>query len=316
MRLPRQQLMSFAVRSFVAPGGDAPGPFLREQVRVRLSPRFGRLPHPDAAVEAAVARSWDEFRRRSPRVFNASKFRLARWRARPGALELQCGVTDYRTYLGTCCSSLAPRLLADAPRADAFAFLSRKVGVAAVLETADAHVALIQRSRSVGMYQDLYDTPGGHPEPTHIQLTAEELATLELPGNEARREALETAARDELFRSVAAEVQEEVNVAPALLAAPLLLGVVLQTAACTPSFGADAMGGGGRAAALLTEVSVCLRAFYAAGPADKFESVRLELLPAAELLATDPAGMELTPSAQGSLALWRRWRQQQSEQKD
>ncbi|RLN13949.1 hypothetical protein BBJ28_00024317 [Nothophytophthora sp. Chile5] len=311
MRLPRQQLMSFAVRSFLAPGGDAPGPFAREQVRVRLSPRFDRLPHPDASVEAAVAQSWDEFQRRSPRVFNASKFRLARWRARPEALELQCGVTDYKTYLGTCCSSLAPRLLGDAPQGDAFAFLSRKVGVAAVLETADAHVALIKRSRSVGMYQDLYGTPGGHPEPAHIQLSAEELATLELPGNETRREALETAARDELFRSVVDEVHEEVNVAPELLAAPLLLGVVLQTAACTPSFAFHL-----KAACSAAE----LRALYAAGPADKFESVRLELLPAAELLATDPtplAELELTPSAQGSLTLWKRWRQQQqNEQAD
>lgn len=59
---------------------------------------------------------------------------------------------------------------------------------------------------------------------------------MEDEGNEDERRRLEVAARDEFFRSIVTEVHEEVNVAPLLQQPPTLLGVVLQTDACTPSF--------------------------------------------------------------------------------
>jgi hypothetical protein len=201
MKLPLRQLMSFQVRSFLpAPAGAAlaaasatpsspsvssagpaggeslRGPFAREQVRVRLSPRFNRRRHADAQLEASVDATWEAYRREAPRLFNASKFRLHQWRAARGlggdGLVMDWGLTDYKTYLGTCCAAIAPRLLRDGAvhaaddEAEIFAFLSRKVGVAAVVETSDAHVALIKRSAAVGLYQNLHDTPGGHPEPS------------------------------------------------------------------------------------------------------------------------------------------------------
>lgn len=57
-----------------------------------------------------------------------------------------------------------------------------------------------------------------------------------LSKNEAQRKEFEIAARDEFFQSIVNEVHEEINLAPADQSAPLLLGVVLQTAAWTPSF--------------------------------------------------------------------------------
>ncbi|KAE8913297.1 hypothetical protein PF005_g12287 [Phytophthora fragariae] len=305
MLLPLRRLMSFSVQSFESP-------LAVEQVRVCLSARFNRRVHTDAAVEQQAAQTWTELQRQSPRLFNASKFRLQALSDHHSQLQLDWGLTDYATYLGTCCSALAPRLLQDgrqSQQGDAFAFLSRKVGVAAVLETADAHVALIQRSKSVGLYQDLLDTPGGHPEPAHIQLTEDVLRTLEDEGHEDARRRLEDAARDEFFRSIATEVHEEVNVAPQLQQPPALLGVVLQTEACTPSFSFH----------IKTECSAGqLRELYRAGPADKFESVKLVLLPSESLLAEGSATLDelkLTPSAKGTLGLWKkhtlRARQQQ-----
>lgn len=198
MKLPLRQLMSFQVRSFLPAPAAAPaaatiptpppssslhagvfggellrGPFAREQVRVRLSARFNRRRHADAQLEASVDTTWEAYRREAPRVFNASKFRLHQWRAAASdGLVMDWGLTDYKTYLGTCCAAIAPRLLRDGAahatddEAETFAFLSRKVGVAAVVETSDAHVALIKRSAAVGLYQNLHDTPGGHPEPS------------------------------------------------------------------------------------------------------------------------------------------------------
>lgn len=48
---------------------------------------------------------------------------------------------------------------------------------------------------------------------------------------------MEKAAVDEFFQSIVTEVHEELNVAQSdLSASPLLLGVVYQGEACTPSF--------------------------------------------------------------------------------
>lgn len=263
-RLPR--LMLADTRSFL-PSAGHPGPFERREVRVALSSRFNRSPHAAEALEA----TWASYLRASPRLFNASKFRLATWRYQheaqgeaqgkgSGELELRWGLTDYKTYLGTCCSPQSEALLEAGEKVgDKFQFVSRKVGVAAVVETSDEHVALIKRSNSVGLYQDLHDTPGGHPEPSvrlflmlamvellacssfvccillqHIGLTWEVLDELE--GDEDKRRKMEEAARDELFHSIVNEVHEEVNIALEDLSEPLLLGVVLQSDACTPSF--------------------------------------------------------------------------------
>ncbi|KAG7387688.1 nudix (nucleoside diphosphate linked moiety X)-type motif 22 [Phytophthora pseudosyringae] len=300
------RLMSFSVRSFEAP-------LAADRVGVSLSSRFNRRAHPDPSVERQRTQSWEERKRETPRLFNATKFRLQGLAEdhHSRSLQLQWGLTDYASYLGTCCSALAPQLLADGERlhGDGLAFLSRKVGVAAVLETRDGQVALIQRSKSVGLYQDLYDTPGGHPEPSSIQLTEDVLKTLEDTSNELRRTQLEHAAKQEFFQSIVSEVHEEVNLAPQQQQPPMLLGVVLQTDACTPSFSFHV-----KAECSAQE----LRELYRAGPSDKFESVKLKLLSAESLLAegsTTLDELKLTPSAKGTLGLWQqhtlRARQQQ-----
>jgi hypothetical protein len=172
------RLMAFSLASFVAPTttASAPslttGPFPRSSVQIRLSRRFNRAtPHPDPLVEASIEQLWAAHKQRAPRLFNGTKFRLHDWRldADNSRLSLQCGLTDYKAYLGTCCSTLVTQLRRDGERlhaGDATAFLSRKVGVSGVVETRDQRVALIERSRSVGVYQQLFDTPGGHPEPS------------------------------------------------------------------------------------------------------------------------------------------------------
>lgn len=169
--------MGFRVVSFASSSSSpTASAFPRERVRVRLSPAFNRAPHADAALEASIDTAWSTRLRHHPQLFNASKFRLSDWQIHADArkdgsdrvLELAWGVTDYKTYLGTCCSpqSAQFRSAAAANGSDEWASLSRKVGVAAVVVTSDARVALIRRSHAVGVYPDLLDTPGGHPEPS------------------------------------------------------------------------------------------------------------------------------------------------------
>ncbi|KAG1694637.1 hypothetical protein DVH05_021138 [Phytophthora capsici] len=270
------------------------------KVTICLSSQFNRRVHPDPSIEQQKTQNWEQLKLQTPKLFNATKFRLEELTQdhHSGSVKLKWGLTDYASYLGTCCSSLAPQLLEDGERLqhDRFAFLSRKVGVAAALETSDGHVALIKRSKSVGLYQDLFDTPGGHPEPSNIQLTEDVLKTLE---DQGKRSQMEDAARQEFFQSIVNEVHEEVNLAPQQQHPPMLLGVVLQTDACTPSFSFH----------IKTECSAEeLKDLYRVGPLDKFESVKLELLSAESLLAegsTTLDELKLTPSAKGTLGLWK-----------
>lgn len=92
------------------------------------------------------------------------------------------------------------------------------------------------------------------------------------------------------------EVHEEINISPADLSAPLLLGVVLQTDACTPSFCTCLPQVGQHAQCHANEVYTAafymrttrsaeeVQALYHAGPMDKFESQQLDLLDAQVLL--------------------------------
>ncbi|TYZ65631.1 hypothetical protein PybrP1_006816, partial [[Pythium] brassicae (nom. inval.)] len=304
----RGLLMGFRVISFASssPNGSA---FPRERVRVHLSPTFNRTPHADAALEASIDAAWRARLSRHPQLFNASKFRLSDLRIRAGdgedghdrVLELAWGVTDYKTYLGTCCSPHSSQFRSEAADGAAkFASLSRKVGVAAVVLTSDARVALIRRSHAVGVYPNMLDTPGGHPEPSHIGLSAETLAGLETDVDGEQKRAMEDAAVREFFASIVNEVHEEINLPETDLTAPLLLGVVLQSDACTPSFSYFLR---------TTRSADEVMALYRAGPKDRFESSTLELIDAAQLLGDDNAAFmeHLTPSARGSLQLWKEY---------
>ncbi|RQM11883.1 hypothetical protein DD237_007227 [Peronospora effusa] len=290
----RRRLMSFSVCYFKTP-------LAMDQVIVSLSSCFNRLPHPDTRFEQLKMQTWDQLKRKTPRLFNASKFRLQQITLTPSdhhsLLTLHLGITDYASYVGMCCSSLTSQLVKDGEQlhGDRFAFLSRKVGVAAVVETVDGHVALIKRSKNVGLYQNMYDTPGGHPEPSNIQLTEDSLHMLK----DKKKTEMEKAARREFFQSIVHEVHEELNVAPELQQLPMLLGVVLQTDACTPSFSFH----------IKIKCSAHeLKELYKAGPMDKFESVELEFLTVENLLmegSTILEELQLTPSAKGTLEMWK-----------
>lgn len=127
------------------------------------------------------------------------------------------------------------------------------------------------------------------------------------PSVEDNASALEREVVREFFASIVNEVHEEINVAPADLSAPpLLLGVVLQAQACTPSFSESSCCLSKRMCRGIDEADArtnehCYEAFYlrtalsaaqvtalyCAGPADVFESSKLELVDAHALLASD-----------------------------
>jgi hypothetical protein len=163
--------MNFQIESFIAKGD----PFDLLHTRIQLSNQYNRSIHPNLQVEKQLEDIWQQKVKSNPRLFNATKFRFQGFQidqemtTAKRFLTLRFGLTDYKTYLTTCCSNLTPQLIRDSVTGnskDPFCYLSRKVGVAAVVETSDQHIALIRRSRDVVVYKDLYDIPGGHPEPS------------------------------------------------------------------------------------------------------------------------------------------------------
>ena len=271
--------------------------------------------------------------------------------AAPPRLLLSLGLTDYRAFLGT--NAAAPeqqrRLRADGAAqhaGDGAAYLSQKLGVGGVTTTADGFVVFIVRSAYVAEAQGMVDVPGGHPEPSKVPGLAAAVAGEEGEGEEGEGEEEEAAAARgggdaagpcgeasaaqcegavrELFRSVADEVTDEVNIPPPSLTAPLLLGLVSQL----PTAGTPSAAFALRCSLTRAEVE----ARYALGAREAFESTELLFVRGEDLLAparaaaaaaaaaasadvaareaTVAAGealiapLRFTPATRGCLALW------------
>lgn len=141
----------------------------------------------------------------------------------------------------------------------------------------------------------------------HIGLTADALERLQHVDKEANKAEMETAAVHEFFASIVNEVHEEINLSEEEMSPPLLLGVVYQAEAATPSFGTLLRDSSipvysicilvrtqcflplfGVAFYMKTERTAAeLADLYRAGPMDVFESSKLELVDADKILTEE-----------------------------
>ncbi|CAM9470057.1 unnamed protein product [Choristocarpus tenellus] len=222
-------------------------------------------------------------------------------------LTLHLGLTDYRSFRGTNWSPNGHQLALDGTRdySDPGAYLSNKLGVSALVETADRFLLALRRSGMVAEGQGLIGAPGGHPEPEKLGLSPSILRGLsrkEGEGGEDRRR-LEAEAVRELFESARQEAVDETNVTPSELSEPLLMGITRQ---CNSN--------GTPTAAFLMQCSlgsVEVHGLYKRGAKEAFESTSLHTLPSSELLAEGLAwftrqNVEATPALKGAVELWRR----------
>ena len=190
-------------------------------VRRSLPPsQHDRAPHPsDDAIEVA----WQLQLRDTPRLWDASKFRLAGGlvETRPPsdpdhpAGVLRLGLTSYKHHVGT---SSAARPDADRRRlrrdglerhGSKHAHLSAALGVETALETADGRLVLLRRSASVASFSGSYNGPSGHPEPANVpNLTPRSI-------------------RRELFDAALREVTEEVGIPAEAVSRPKLIGAMI-----------------------------------------------------------------------------------------
>ncbi|ETV95295.1 hypothetical protein, variant [Aphanomyces invadans] len=264
--------------------------YLRSQVRVELSSAYNRKVHPSMALEQSIHDTWETKLAANPQLFNGTKFRLSEFAATPTELHMKWGLTDYKTYLGLCSRCDVVSTLGTPTHPDVSMYLSNKIGVAAALVTADDKLCFLKRSATVGAYPNLLDVPGGHPEPTHIDIDWRSLPTV--PDGATNDRCV-----DEFFDSITTEICEEVNVPLATLSPPRLLGVTMQGKAATPSF------------AFLVQCSLDAAAVagcYDQGPVDQYEATKL-IFQSTQNVVNSWRSVGLTPSAAGCIELLGRY---------
>ena len=263
------------------------GPGLRSgvpkaRVRVVFSPAHDRRPHrSDANIEAVWSRRLAAAEASGGRLFDMSKFRLARigWSDRRcDQLRIDLGLTSYKEYVATNQLPDAERKLLEssgsAAYGDAGAHLSNALGCETLLLTSDDQVVFLRRSAKVSSGEGLYNGPSGHAEPSHAGIKAHGAP---LDGSGAPVEGHDASVEDrvlaELFGAMRLEVHEETNVPLSALGEPLLIGAM-----CDESRKPDLL--------FLTRTSLDgkgVRAAYARGATEGWESDKLALFPVQRL---------------------------------
>ncbi|XP_034633500.1 uridine diphosphate glucose pyrophosphatase NUDT22-like isoform X2 [Trachemys scripta elegans] len=188
------------------------------EVRAELSPAYDRrqLPGGQAWIDAV----WEARCRRSPWLFNGSKFRLHSAQLDGGSLTFRLGLTCYKDFLGTNRAGMARHLQQQGRQdfGDSQAYLAEPLGVGAMVHTTDDCFVFLRRSLKVGEAPGLVDIPGGHPEPQAVvgDVPEESIRLQDLPRQMVVKE---------IFNSILREIRDEVNLPLPTLSQPVLLGI-------------------------------------------------------------------------------------------
>ena len=134
-------------------------------VKVKLDPAFNRKTLP--ILEQEIEETWKRRLAELPSLFNGTKFRLHSVEELGDSLNLNLGITCYKDFQGSNLSKdlliLQSQGLCD--HDDSQAYLSDALGVGALVQTVDDYMVLLYRSKHCGEDTEMWDRPGGHPEP-------------------------------------------------------------------------------------------------------------------------------------------------------
>ncbi|KAA8543924.1 hypothetical protein F0562_021899 [Nyssa sinensis] len=174
------------------------------QVSVVFDELYDRIPHTDINLENSISETWDQRILQSSSLFNGNKFRY-------GGHILH----------GTNLSPLWEKFLV--PSEDdcrQCQHTSSPVGNAAIVETSDKRILVLQRSNNVGEFPGHFVFPGGHPEPQEVGIVShhydKDLNNFELINRKVSQE---------MFDSIIREVVEEIGVPAASLCNPVFIGI-------------------------------------------------------------------------------------------
>ncbi|KAJ8636953.1 hypothetical protein MRB53_011220 [Persea americana] len=205
-----------------------PSGYSPEQVLVDFSASFDRVPHPDNDLEDSISEIWNRRIQENPSLYNGKKFRYGGYSMHDVGVPnqesnvcLHLGLTDYRTFVGTNLNPLWEKFLVpsedDSIRCQ---HTASPLGNAAVVETADKKILVLQRSYNVGEFPGHFVFPGGHSEPEEIGLSAHHhKEDLTDSGN------INNKVSQEMFDGIIREVVEEIGVPSPSLTDPVFIGI-------------------------------------------------------------------------------------------
>ncbi|XP_059626678.1 nudix hydrolase 9 isoform X2 [Cornus florida] len=134
---------------------------------------------------------------------------------------LHLGLTDYRTFMGTNLNPLWEEfLVSSADDCIRCEHTSSPLGNAAVVETSDKKIVVLQRSNNVGEFPGHFVFPGGHPEPEEVGIVTH-LYDKDLQNSEL----VNRKVSQEMFHSIVREVVEEIGVPAVSLCKPVFIGI-------------------------------------------------------------------------------------------
>ncbi|KAL3698070.1 hypothetical protein R1sor_012146 [Riccia sorocarpa] len=158
-------------------------PLDRSQLSVDFSSAYDRQAHPDPELEQAINKIWDQRVAAQPSLFNGTKFRVSevgRSDLRllavyfpyggfrrvqdpesklPTKVSLCLGLTDHRTFVGTNLSSNWPAFLVPSEDdVEKCKHTADPLGNAAIVETADLQIVVLQRSADASLREVVEET--------------------------------------------------------------------------------------------------------------------------------------------------------------
>ncbi|XP_059430388.1 nudix hydrolase 9 [Corylus avellana] len=201
---------------------SCPAGLLQSQVSVVFNEAYDRIPHPDTNLENSISEIWDQRFQKNNSLFNGQKFRYGGcFLHGGGAVCLQLGLTDYRTFVGTNLNPLWEKFLVESEDDPICCqHTSSPLGNGAIVETSDQKIIVLQRSSNVGEFPGSFVFPGGHPEPQEVGITSHQYDK-DLTGSELINQKVS----QEMFDSIIREVVEEIGVPVASLCSPVFIGI-------------------------------------------------------------------------------------------
>ena len=148
----------------------------REKLKVKLSSLYNRKTLPPE-YESTIDGIWEERKRKNPKLWNGTKFRIESVDQENSSPVFNLGITDYKEFI---CTNWSPNAkvyhqLGTENFNNTQVYMSDALGVGALVETNDNKMILLRRSIHVGEATGLWDVPGGHPEPEVKNMTLSSL---------------------------------------------------------------------------------------------------------------------------------------------
>ncbi|CAF0811037.1 unnamed protein product [Didymodactylos carnosus] len=146
-------------------------PLMVSALKIDYNPLVYNAKDISTDIENKIDSKWSELTNKNDKIlFNDLKFRLYASKINDNKqLELKLGLTDYKHFIGTQQSlpdiTCQLQSLGKQVYSDDRAYLSYPLGVGLLLITSDNKIVLLKRSLSCAESPEIFDRPGGHPEP-------------------------------------------------------------------------------------------------------------------------------------------------------